>query len=89
MAEERQIKIISQEKGMVELEFVTEDVAFLHALREYLIKDKNVELSAVKKDHPEIGNPQIYIKGTKPIDSLKKALTAMKKDSEGLLSKLK
>lgn len=88
---EGKIRVLRKEKNLLELEFIGEDTAYLYALREFIVKDNSVELCAVKKEHPqdEVANPKMLIKGENPIESLKKGLNLMIKETETLYNKVK
>ncbi len=83
------LKIIREEKDVFEVEFIGEDLAYVAALRDFIIKNKGVEVCAVKKEHPEISNPVMLIKAQDPRKALINGLEGLNKTTDQLLKRLK
>ncbi|MFA6530158.1 MAG: RpoL/Rpb11 RNA polymerase subunit family protein [Candidatus Micrarchaeia archaeon] len=60
-----EVKILSNEKGVLEFEMVGLDVAIPELLVAKLNEEKGVEFAGFKKEHPMIGNPKIILKTKK------------------------
>lgn len=86
---EPSLKVLIDKEDTLEIEFENEDISYLYALREYVVAQKNIESCAVKKEHPEIGNPKMLIQGKNPKEALKKALKDLLKSTDSLLQKVK
>lgn len=60
-----EVKILSNEKGVLEFEMVGMDVAIPELLVAKLNEEKGVEFAGFKKEHPIIGNPKIIVRTKK------------------------
>jgi len=76
------LNIKTSEPNFVEVEFIEEDISMLHALREILIADKDVEFVAAKQDHPQVGIPTLILRTKKDdaLDTLSSALKQLRKE---------
>ncbi|MCX8202528.1 MAG: hypothetical protein N3G74_01855 [Candidatus Micrarchaeota archaeon] len=76
-----EIKVEKKDKNHVEIHFIGEDIAFVHALREYVIESDEVEFAAVKQEHIEVGEPILVVKTKKgnPIPIVSKAAAKLAK----------
>jgi DNA-directed RNA polymerase subunit L len=85
------LNVKSQEPTYLEIEFIDEDISFLHALREVLVAKKEVEFVAAKIDHPQIGNPTLILRTKKEdaVDVLRAALKELKKQLSEFKEELK
>lgn len=71
------LNIKNSEPNFVEIEFVEEDISMVHALREILLANKDVEFVAGKQDHPQVGVPTLILR-TKKEDALETLADALK-----------
>lgn len=85
------VKIELKDKHHAEITFVGEDIAMVHAIREMLGDNEDVEFVAVLKDHPEVGEPKLIIKVKKgnPVSLVAKAAAKVAKAADELGKKLK
>jgi DNA-directed RNA polymerase subunit L len=60
-----EIKILSEEKNSIELDFGSVDQSLAQYLAEKLNADKDVEFAACKVDHPIIGYPRLILRTKK------------------------
>ncbi len=76
------LKTRASEPNYVEIEFVGEDISVANTIKEILLKDSDVEFAACRTDHPQVGNPIIYVRTKKksPLALIKDAVKEMKKD---------
>lgn len=64
-----EIKMLKNEKNVVEFEMVGADIALPQLMVAKLNAEKDVEFAAFKKEHPLVGNPIVVVK-TKKKDAL-------------------
>ena len=85
------LNIKTSEPDFVEVEFLEEDISMLHALREILLADKDVEFVAAKKDHPQVGIPTLVLRTKKgdALDTLSDALKKLRKEINEFRDELK
>ena len=60
-----EIKILVNEKNMLEMELTDIDQSLAQLLAEKLSAEKSVEFAAFKLEHPMIANPKIIVKTKK------------------------
>jgi DNA-directed RNA polymerase subunit L len=80
--------IISKDKDSIKLEMINYDNTLLRPLAEEILKDDKVVDSYYYIKHPEIDNPQIYVKVStgKPQAAIKRTIKRMNKIYESLYS---
>ena len=85
------LNVKTHEPNFVEIEFIDEDVSLVHALRELLVDEKDVEFVAAKSDHPQVGQPTLILRTKKgdALDALRGALKELKKEVVDFKSELK
>lgn len=76
-----ELKVEKKDKNFVEIHFMNEDIAFVHALKEYVIENEDVEFAGVKQEHIEVGEPILVVKTKKgnPIPIVAKAAAKLAK----------
>ena len=86
-----EMKIEKKDKHLVEVTFVGEDIAMVHAIRELLINDDDVEFAGVVKEHPEVAHPKLVLKVKKgdPVSMIAKAAGKIAKVAADLKKKMK
>ncbi len=69
------IRILERNEGSMKFEVIGEGHTFCNLLRDFLIRNPDVEFAAYRIDHPLVSNPVFYLKTkeSKPEDALKKA----------------
>lgn len=74
-----ELRKLTHDKEVLELEVVGEGETLLHPLREKLLEDKKVVMATFIIGHPELENPKLYLKVNKgkPEDALKRALDSL------------
>ena len=84
-----EIKVIRQEKDLLEFELINQDSTYCNLLKDALWQDKDIEFAAFKVDHPLISSPTIIVKTKKgspakavldAIESLKKRFAELEKE---------
>ncbi|MBS3141655.1 DNA-directed RNA polymerase subunit L [Candidatus Woesearchaeota archaeon] len=84
-----EIKVIKQEKDLLEFELVGQDSTYCNLLKDALWQDKDVEFAAFKVDHPLTSSPTVIVKTRKgspnkavldAIESLKKRFSELEKE---------
>jgi DNA-directed RNA polymerase subunit L len=80
-----EVKIITDEKGVLDLEMDSLTVA--EVLRSYLNKE-GAKLAAWRRDHPT-KNPILHIEGDNPKKILKAAVAALEKDLDSAVEEFK
>jgi DNA-directed RNA polymerase subunit L len=85
------LNVKTQEPNFIEIEFIDEDISLVHALRELLVNEKDVEFVAAKSDHPQVGSPVLVLRTKKEdaLETLRDALKTLKKEVAGFKSELK
>ena len=85
------LNVKTQEPNYLEIEFMDEDISFVHALREILVEKKDVEFVAAKTDHPQVGQPTLLLRTRKEdaLETLRDALKELKKEVASIKSGLK
>ncbi len=83
-----EVKIISNEKNVLELELVGSDTSLAQLISERLNQEKDVEFSSFKMEHPLLAHPKLYVRTKKgdasklvleKIDEIKKELADFRK----------
>ncbi len=74
------MKIISNTKSRIEIEFEEFDAGFVRLIVQELLKDKNIDFAAMKIKHPSNPIPLLVASGKAPKKSLKKALGKIEED---------
>jgi len=72
-----EIKILVNEKNVLELELGETDQSLAQLIAEKLSEDKDVEFAAYKLEHPLIARPKLYVR-TKKGDAAKLVLGVLK-----------
>lgn len=69
------IRILEKDERSMRFEIIGEGHTFCNLLRDFLLKNSDVEFAAYRIDHPLVSNPIFYLrtKQSKPEDALKKA----------------
>ncbi len=85
------LNVKTHEPNFVEIEFIDEDVSLVHALRELLVDEKDVEFVATRSDHPQVGSPVLVLRTKKgdALETLRDALKELKKEVAEFKSELK
>ncbi|MCS7109623.1 MAG: DNA-directed RNA polymerase subunit L [Candidatus Micrarchaeota archaeon] len=85
-----EIKVDKKDKNHAEIHFIGEDIAFVHALRTYVMESDDVEFAAVKQEHLEVGEPILVIKTKKgdPVSIVSKAASKLAKEANDLLKSI-
>ncbi len=84
------INIISKDKDSIKVEMINYDNTLLRPLAEEILKDDKVVESYYYIKHPDIDNPQIYVKVStgKPQAAIKRTIKRMNKLYESLYTEL-
>ena len=72
-----EVKVITKEKNVLELEFDGADQSLAQVLAQKLNDDKDVEFAAYKLEHPLIAQPRLVVR-TKKGDPSKLLLSKLK-----------
>ncbi|KJE48820.1 MULTISPECIES: DNA-directed RNA polymerase subunit L [Acidiplasma] len=82
--------VVSRNKDSITLEVINYDNTLLRPLMEEVTKDDKVEIAHYYIKHPEIDNPQIYIKVStgKPQAAIKRTIRKMNKIYESMYNDL-
>lgn len=82
--------IISKEKDSIKLAMLNYDNTLLRPLAEEILKDDKVEMVHYYIKHPDIDNPEIYVKVSsgKPQAAIKRTIRRMNKLYETMYSDL-
>jgi DNA-directed RNA polymerase subunit L len=85
-----QFNIISKDKDSIKVEMINYDNTVLRPLVEEILKDDKVVESHYYIKHPDIDNPEIYVKVStgKPQAAIKRAIKRMNKIYESLDAEL-
>ncbi|MHC1601190.1 MAG: DNA-directed RNA polymerase subunit L [Candidatus Nezhaarchaeales archaeon] len=69
------IRILEKNEKSMKFEVIGEGHTFCNLLRDFLMKNPDVEFAAYRIDHPLVSNPIFYLRTrqSKPEDALKKA----------------
>ena len=81
-----QIKIIKQDKGVIDLEI--DNLTIIELLRVYLNKEPGVKLAAWRREHPS-KNPVLHVEADNPKKLVQKAISAIQKDLNGYVGEFK
>jgi DNA-directed RNA polymerase subunit L len=68
-----EVKVLTNEKNVLELELVGSDTSLAQLISERLNQDKDVEFSSFKVEHPLLAHPKLYVR-TKKGDASKLVL---------------
>jgi DNA-directed RNA polymerase subunit L len=83
-----EVKILSNEKNVLELELVGSDTSLAQLISERLNQDKDVEFASFKVEHPLLAHPKLFVRTKKGdasklvlgvIDEIKKELVDFRK----------
>jgi len=77
------IRVLERGERSLKIEIVGEGHTFCNLLRDFLLKDPDVEFAAYRIDHPLVSNPVFYVR-TKDGDPEK----ALKKAAEDIINAL-
>lgn len=90
-----EVKFITKEKNMVEVEVAGFDTSLLNSIVEKLINAKGVEMAAYKVEHPLVGIPTLMVKTKgatdaaslilKTLDEIENETEEFKKKFSGML----
>jgi DNA-directed RNA polymerase subunit L len=81
------VKILTNEKNVLEMELKGADQSLAQLLAEKLSDDKDVEFASFKVEHPLVGEPKIFVRTKKgepgklvleKLDEIKKEVTEFK-----------
>jgi len=81
------VKVLAREKNELRVRFIGESHTSLQALRVRLNEDKGVDYANYFPGHPDLDEPEFYIrtnKGVDPAKLLQKLVTDIKGDFESL-----
>jgi DNA-directed RNA polymerase subunit L len=80
-----ELKILEDKKDKLRFQLIGEGHTLCNALKQELVKNKNVEYATYKVHHPLVGIPEMVIstKGESPKDALKLAIAGLKKANKG------
>jgi len=81
------VKVLAREKNELRVRFIGESHTSLQALRERLNEDKGVDYANYFPGHPDLDEPEFFIRTNKNVDPaklLKKLVTDIKGDFESL-----
>ncbi|MCC7552431.1 hypothetical protein KO317_02070 [Candidatus Micrarchaeota archaeon] len=84
-------KFLKKEKNYIEIEVEDLDIGLLNSIKEKLLKDKDVEFTAVKRGHFLKDNHILYVRTTKKdaLGLIKNAVEEFQKDLDKIESQLK
>ncbi len=60
-----EVKILTNDKNVLEMELNGADQSLAQLLAEKLTEDKDVEFASYKVEHPLVGEPKLYVKTKK------------------------
>jgi len=75
VVDKMKIRVLEKREKDLKIEIIGEGHTFCNLLRDFLLRNPNVEFAAYRIDHPLVSNPIFYVK-TKdggPEEALKKA----------------
>ncbi len=77
-----EVKILKNEKNVLEMELGDADQSLAQALAEKISEDKDVEFASYKMEHPLIGSPKLYVRTKKgePAKLVLEKLEELKKE---------
>lgn len=75
MVDKMKIRILERSERGLKMEIIGEGHTFCNLLRDFLLKNPDVEFAAYRIDHPLVSNPVFYVrtKSERPEEALKKA----------------
>ena len=62
-----EVKVLVNEKNVVELELVDGEQALAQFIAEKLNQDKDVDFASFKVEHPILGSPKLYVRTKKGV----------------------
>jgi DNA-directed RNA polymerase subunit L len=73
------VRILERGERSLKIEIVGEGHTFCNLLRDFLLRNTDVEFAAYRIDHPLVSNPVFYVrtKNKRPEEALKKAAEDM------------
>ncbi len=82
------LNIIEDEPKSMVLEFEGADRGIAELIKDKLIKNKSVEFAGVIKEHPEVGQPRLVVKASKPKALILEAVEEVQKEMKELASQM-
>lgn len=73
------IEILKEDKEKILLRVGNEDITLARAIKDELWDTKGVDIAALDKKHPLVGNPELMVEGKEPRKLLKTAAQNFKK----------
>jgi len=75
VVDKMKIRILERDERSLKLEIIGEGHTFCNLLRDFLLRNPNVEFAAYRIDHPLVSNPVFYVraKDGRPEEALKRA----------------
>ena len=75
MVDKMRIRILERGERSLKIEIIGEGHTFCNLLRDFLLRNPDVEFAAYRIDHPLVSNPVFYVrtKDGEPEEALKKA----------------
>ncbi len=75
-----EVRILTDKKNELELEFIDADRGLIQYLSDELNKKEEVEFAAYNLEHPIVSNPVLIIKAKDPKKMLKEVLDELEKE---------
>ena len=82
------IRILEEDKDKLILEISGARHTLPNLLREQLWKCEDTEFVGYSKDHPDLGDPVLVVRGKNPRKILKKAVEDLRKDIKSLRNEI-
>jgi DNA-directed RNA polymerase subunit L len=88
-----EIKVLNQEKDLLEFEVINKSQTYCNILRNALWDNQDIDYAAYKQDHPLVGNPVMLVRAKKgspkkaiqdTLESLKKRFADLEKEFSAL-----
>lgn len=78
-----EMKVLSKEKNLVEIELIGINKTLLHPIIQKLLKDDKVEFATCSRKHMLVDHPKLHIKtkSGEPLDAFLRAVKALAKES--------
>lgn len=73
------VRVLEKDERSLKIEIIGEGHTFCNLLRDFLLKNPDVEFAAYRIDHPLVSNPVFYVKTKerRPEEALKRAAEEM------------
>lgn len=93
MVDVMEVKILLNEKNVIELELVGADQSLAQLIAEKLNKNKDVDFASFKVEHPLLGSPKVFLRTKKgdasklllaTVDEIKKEVADFRSQFEGI-----